>query len=73
MAPMSEQWDAGELGCSRLIFELRKRVETLEPGAAIEVRAADEAAPIDIAAWCRVTGHALVSAEHPIYVIRRKT
>ena len=24
------------------------------------------------AAWCRLTGHTLVAADHPVYVIRRK-
>jgi hypothetical protein len=24
-------------------------------------------------AWCRMTGHILVSADHPVYVIQRKT
>ena len=69
---MENRWDAGELGCSRLVFELRTRVNGLAPGEALEVVARDPGAPVDIPAWCRTTGHTLVSAEHPTYVIRRK-
>jgi len=66
------KWDAGDLGCSQLIFQLRSRLIDLAPGEEIEVTAHDPGAPIDVPAWCRTTGHTLVSAEHPIYVIRRK-
>ncbi len=51
---------------------LRTRVLALAPGALFRLRATDPAAPEDIPAWCRLTGHALVSAEHPLYLIRRK-
>jgi tRNA 2-thiouridine synthesizing protein A len=67
-----EQWDASDLGCSRLIFQLSLRMNALEPGETIEVTARDPGAPIDLPAWCRTTGHELVSAEPPIFVIRRR-
>jgi tRNA 2-thiouridine synthesizing protein A len=66
------RWDAGELGCNRLIFELHVKMKEIEPGATIEVIARDPGAPIDLPAWCRTTGHSLEKAEHPVYVIRRK-
>ena len=69
---MSERWDAGETGCAQLIFELHLRLKKLNPGEELEVVARDEGAPTDLPAWCRMTGHTLVSAEHPVYVIRRK-
>jgi tRNA 2-thiouridine synthesizing protein A len=69
---LRESWDAGELGCSRLVFELRRRVNELSPGDELEVIAHDPGAPIDLAAWCRMTGHELVEEEHPVYVIRRR-
>jgi tRNA 2-thiouridine synthesizing protein A len=69
---MSERWDTGEIGCGQLVFELRLRVNRLKPGESLEVIAADPGAPIDLPAWCRMTGHTLVSAHHPVYVIRRK-
>jgi len=61
-----------ELGCNRLVLALRTRVERLRPGAIIEVQAVDPGAPIDLPAWCRMTGHELVSANPPIYRIRRR-
>jgi tRNA 2-thiouridine synthesizing protein A len=67
-----EPWDAGVLGCGQLIFELRARLSRLQPGDVIQVIARDAAAPVDLSAWCRMTGHMLVSADHPVYVIRRK-
>jgi tRNA 2-thiouridine synthesizing protein A len=69
---MNERWDAGELGCGQLIFQLHLRLDRLEPGETIEVVARDAGAPVDLPAWCRTSGHTLVSAEHPVYVIRRK-
>jgi tRNA 2-thiouridine synthesizing protein A len=69
---MDERWDAGELGCVQLILGLRARLNGLGPGMMIEVTARDAGAPVDLPAWCRMTGHTLVSANHPVYVVRRK-
>ena len=65
-------WDAGDMGCGELVLALRTRLLALAPGTVFRLRAADPAAPEDVPAWCRMTGHALVSADHPIYLIRRK-
>jgi len=69
---MSERWDAGETGCGQLVFELRLRVNRMKAGESLEVIANGPGAPVDLPAWCRMTGHTLVSANHPVYVIRRK-
>lgn len=69
---MGEHWDAGEMGCGQLVFELRSRVNRLQPGSRLEIVARDPGAPLDLPAWCRMTGHELVSADHPVYVIQRK-
>ena len=66
------EWDAGDMGCGDLVLELRARVEVLGPGRVLRLTARDPGAPADIPTWCRMTGHALVSAQHPIYLIRRK-
>jgi tRNA 2-thiouridine synthesizing protein A len=60
------------MGCGDLVLELRGRVEALGSGRVLRLTARDPGAPADIPAWCRMTGHALVSAHHPIYLIRRK-
>ena len=65
-------WDAGELGCGELVLELRARLGRLGPGQIIRVIALDPGAPADIPAWCRLTGHTLVSGDHPVYLIRQK-
>jgi len=66
------KWDAGETGCGQLVFELHVRLSRMNPGETIEVIARDPGAPTDLPAWCRMSGHTLVSSEHPVYVIRRK-
>lgn len=68
---VSAEWDAGELGCGELVLELRARMAAMPPGHALRVIARDPGAPQDMPAWCRMTGHTLVSQQHPVYVIRR--
>lgn len=67
-----ETWDAGDLGCGDLLLQLRLRIEGLAPGALLRLVALDPGAREDLPAWCRLTGHILVAAEHPVYLIRRK-
>jgi TusA-related sulfurtransferase len=67
------RWDAGEYGCSRLITELRRRLDRLRTGDRLEVIARDAGAPIDLWVWCRMTGNVLVSESHPHYVIEKLT
>ena len=69
---LEHRWDAGEVGCGQLVFELRRRMNQLQPGETRAVGAQSPGAPTDLPAWCRMTGHTLVSAEHPVYVIQRK-
>jgi tRNA 2-thiouridine synthesizing protein A len=65
-------WDAGDMGCGELIVLLRARILTLAPGQVLRVLARDPGAPEDLPAWSRLTGHALVRAEHPVYEFVRK-
>jgi tRNA 2-thiouridine synthesizing protein A len=66
------EWNAGDLGCGELVLELRGRLQAMAPGQVLRLVAHDPGAPADIPAWCRLTGHALVSEQHPVYLIRRK-
>ena len=68
----NETWDAGDLGCGELVLELRMRLDRMKPRHVMKLVALDPGAPADLPAWCRMTGHALVFAEHPVYLIRRK-
>lgn len=65
-------WDAGDMGCGELVLALRLRLQELPVGALLAVTARDPAAPEDLPAWCRLTGHHLLRADHPQYVIRRR-
>jgi tRNA 2-thiouridine synthesizing protein A len=66
------EWDAGDLACGDLILQLRGRMEGMPPGAVLRLVARDTGAPEDLPAWCRLTGHALLAADPPVYLIQRK-
>lgn len=65
-------WDAGDLACGDLVLELRLRLRELPPGGVLELCATDPGAPLDLPAWCSMTGHSMVEARHPRYRIRRR-
>jgi tRNA 2-thiouridine synthesizing protein A len=67
-----DAWDAGGMGCGELVFLLAMRMRELRPGAVLRLTATDLGAPQDLPAWCRMTGHPLLRAEHPHYFIQRK-
>ena len=65
-------WDAGDLACGELVLQLHGRMQELSPGQVLRLVALDPGSPADLPAWCRLTGHTLLSSEHPVYLIRRK-
>lgn len=71
-SPATSEWDAGDMGCGDLVLELRRRLLSMQSGDVIKVCAQDPGAPEDLPAWCRLTGHVLLRAEHPTYWIERK-
>ena len=66
-------WDAGDMACGELVLKLRLRLKPMQPGRTLLLTASDPGAPADIPAWCNLTGHDLLKAEHPHYWIRRKS
>ncbi|MBM4071914.1 MAG: sulfurtransferase TusA family protein [Planctomycetes bacterium] len=60
------------MACGELLLSLRGRLNSMAAGAVLKVTAHDAAAPIDLPAWCRLTGHRLLTAKHPEYLIQRK-
>ena len=66
------EWDAGSMACGELVLALRLRLKDLPAGTMLRLRATDPAAPEDIPAWCRLTGHTLLSAFPPDYQIQRR-
>ena len=43
--------------CVKLLIRLRGVVAETEPGTVVRVLTTDPAAPIDLPAWCHLTGH----------------
>jgi len=70
--PVADEWDAGDMACGELVMALRMRMRNLQAADIIRITATDPAAPQDLPAWCRLCGHTLVAAMHPVYWIRRK-
>ena len=64
---------AGKL-CVTLLLELRDRIQGLPPGTLVHLIATDPAAPIDLPAWCHLTGHEFLGPLHdaqpPTYLLR---
>ena len=65
-------WDAADLACGPLLLKLRGRMESLRAGQVLRLIAQDLGTAEDLPAWCRLTGHTLLAAKHPVYLIRRK-
>jgi TusA-related sulfurtransferase len=69
--------DAGVENCGRLIGLVMEAMTQLTPGQTLAVRAYDPSSHIDLAAWCRMTGHELRSvtpdANHLELVIQKAT
>jgi tRNA 2-thiouridine synthesizing protein A len=72
MIRTDQEWDAGDMGCGELVLELLLRLKSMSPGQIFKLTARDPGAREDLPAWCRMTGHSLVSTDHPVYFIRRK-
>ncbi|WP_067826814.1 sulfurtransferase TusA family protein [Actinomadura kijaniata] len=68
--------DGGDRSCVRLLLELRGRLEALPAGTLVHLIATDPAAPLDLAAWCHLTGHAYLGPltgsgiDRPAYALR---
>lgn len=58
----AEIWDAGGMACGELLITLRARLRRM-PGGTLKVIALDPGAPLDLAAWCRLTGNTLLRHE----------
>ncbi|MBG0817203.1 sulfurtransferase TusA family protein [Planomonospora sp. ID82291] len=66
--------DGEDRRCVQLLIELRRLVTGLAPGTVVHLITADPAAPIDLPAWCHLTGHAYLGptgayAPHAAYAL----
>ncbi|MGP3975119.1 cysteine desulfurase/sulfurtransferase TusA family protein [Streptomyces sp. 8N114] len=57
--------------CPLPVIELAKVIEGVPAGGVVRVLADDEAARLDIPAWCEMTGHAFEGVEGVEYRVRR--
>lgn len=55
--------DVSGLQCPGPISQLRKAIDTIEKGQAVEVLSTDPGFAADVPAWCRSTGHQSISVE----------
>ncbi|WP_242433815.1 methyltransferase domain-containing protein [Streptomyces sp. CB01580] len=65
--------DGTGLLCVTLLLRLRKVIDGAEAGTVVHVIATDPAAPLDLPAWCHMTGHDYlgpVPGEQPVYALR---
>ncbi|MFG3255953.1 cysteine desulfurase/sulfurtransferase TusA family protein [Streptomyces sp. NPDC048172] len=57
--------------CPLPVIELAKVIKSVPVGTVVTVLADDEAAKLDIPAWCEMTGHAYEGAEGTAFRVRR--
>jgi tRNA 2-thiouridine synthesizing protein A len=65
--------DGTGLLCVTLLLRLRKQIDDAPPGTVVHVVATDPAAPLDLPAWCHMTGHTYlgpVPGEQSVYALR---
>lgn len=63
--PRADAWlDVGAENCGRLIGLVADAVRQLAAGQRLGVVAYDPSAQVDLAAWCRMTGHRLCAADN---------
>ncbi len=66
--------DGGDRRCVELLLELRRLVTVVPAGTVVHLTATDPAAPLDLPAWCHLTGHhylgAVDGAVRPTYALR---
>ncbi|MGB7980233.1 MAG: hypothetical protein WCF36_05520 [Candidatus Nanopelagicales bacterium] len=49
--------DGGDRWCGELLLAVHATIKSLPEGTLVRIVASDPAAPIDIPAWCYLTGH----------------
>lgn len=49
--------DGGDRGCGELLMVLAARSRALAPATTLRLLSSDLAGPVELPAWCRLTGH----------------
>ena len=66
------RFDGTGTGCGEILVDLKLFFLPLSSGTRVLVINQDGGAPIEMPAWCRLTGNRLLQAEHPFYLVQRK-
>lgn len=66
------EFDGKDTGCGEILIDLRMHFRGLPGGTLVLVTARDEGAPVEMPAWCRMTGHTMLDAMHPYYLVRAR-
>ncbi len=78
MAGFPRHWDFDEVydsvdrGCGDFIIDLRAVMRELDPGDVLMIASRDAGAPMEIPAWCRLTGNPLLDMAPPFYLVRKR-
>jgi tRNA 2-thiouridine synthesizing protein A len=67
-----DTYDGSGSGCGEILIDLRMRFRALSGGSRVLVNNPDGGAPIEMPAWCRLSGNLLLAASHPYYLIQVK-
>lgn len=67
-----DEFDSGEETCRRVIIHLHFYLRTQPSGYRILVISRDLGAPMELPAWCRMTGNLLLGQQHHYYLITLK-
>ncbi|MES2998612.1 MAG: sulfurtransferase TusA family protein [Pseudomonadota bacterium] len=59
---MNHQLDARRLLCPLPVIRVQERIKRLKDGDTLEIVCTDKGSLSDIAAWCRIHGHHLLSS-----------
>ena len=64
--------DGGDRRCGELLLALKLEMDRLRAGEVLKLISHDPAAPEEVPAWCRMTGHRLLGGDGSTFYIARK-
>lgn len=69
--PCDSIFEGGDRECGELLLDLRLHLQALPGGARVLAVTQSPGAPLELPTWCRLTGHKLLAAAHPHYLIEK--